>query len=131
MVRAPGSLGNRKAGVQVSELLIILEKEYADCQEAIVQLANLVGIDAESCWDNDGCPNNSDMVIQIIDHIATPQQPTDFKVLHAVVSQSVRDHAESLLICGIDEEEGICEETIRTIADEVVAQFTPPRMELG
>lgn len=48
----------------------------------------------------------------------------DSQALHDAVSQAVRDHGESLLIGGIEgEDEGLCEETICTIADEVVAQF--------
>ncbi len=43
-----------------------LEGEYNATQEAISDLANAMGIDAEARWDHDSCPNNSDMIRELI-----------------------------------------------------------------
>ena len=56
--------------------LELLNKEYDDTQEALADLARVVGIDPER-WDNDDCPNNSDMVKEIIAEIQNPWQPIE------------------------------------------------------
>lgn len=53
----------------------------------------------------------------------------DLELLHAAISQAVRDHGEGLLIGGIEEEDGLDEEVIQLIADQVIEQFTPPPQE--
>lgn len=56
--------------------LELLNKEYDDTQEALADLARVVGIDPER-WDNDACPNNSDMVKEIIAELQKPWRPIE------------------------------------------------------
>lgn len=43
-----------------------LDDEYTETQEAIAELAEAMGIDAEARWDHDSCPNNSAMIRELI-----------------------------------------------------------------
>lgn len=40
--------------------------EYADTQQALCDLAQALGIDAEERWDHDDCPNNSEIARELI-----------------------------------------------------------------
>ena len=60
-------LFNQRPRVEELERLnATLNSELSETQLAIVELAHAMMIDAEARWDNDSCPNNSDILREMI-----------------------------------------------------------------